>query len=299
MVEHVSKPSVGDSKMVRQLKISGIQTGPYKGSYEDQMAMLMDLGKKAISEGELDILIFPELMSTPYMALERDAKWLELAEEIPGATSQGLTQLAMDGNCHVTGSLFHKLDGNFFNTAILAKPNGKLGESYSKTHIPDICHGNTRGMESFYFTAGDRFVIWNINNIAVGILICYDRSFPEAWRELRLRGAEVVLVLASSSGFRSSMFIQELQVRALENGVWVVAVNKGGDERFIDDKNPADFYGSSCVISPDGEVMTSLDRAPDQIFHYKIDLDGLEFSRSKLGYFEARRPSLYENINKV
>ncbi|MDV6318002.1 carbon-nitrogen hydrolase family protein [Chromohalobacter sp. HP20-39] len=280
------------------MKITAVQTGPYTGSKNEQIRMLLEQGRKAISQ-ETDLLIFPELISTPYIALEKDKKWLDLAEKIPSATTQALNQLAKEGGCHVTGSIFQELDGKYFNTAVLAKPNGGLGESYSKTHIPNICHGKTRGMESFYFSPGDRFVLWNIKEATIGILICYDRSFPESWRELRLRGADIVVVLASSSGLRSKMFIQELQVRALENGVWVVAVNKGGNENYIDNENPADFYGSSCVISPDGEVMILLDRAPNQTFNYEIDLGGLEASRAKLDYFTARRPDLYKNINKI
>lgn len=283
--------------MKGKMKITAVQTGPYTGKNK-QAKMLLEQGRKAISK-KTDFLIFPELISTPYMALEKDKKWLDFAEKIPGTTTQILSQLAKEGNCYVTGSIFQELDGKYYNTAVLAKPDGALGENYSKTHIPNICHGKTRGMEQFYFSPGDRFVLWSIKDTTIGILICYDRSFPESWRELRLRGAEIVVVLASSSGFRSTMFVQELQVRALENGVWVVAVNKGGNENFINGENPADFYGSSCVISPDGEVMTSLDRAPNQTFNYEIDLGGLEASREKLGYFAARRPDLYKNINKI
>ncbi len=280
------------------LSVAGAQLGPYAGSFEAQKCAIQELSRRLINENSPDLLILPELISGPYFAIEEDSAWFDTAEEIPGPTSEFLCQIAKEYGCFVTGTLFHKNGSQYLNTAVLAKPDGTLGENYSKTHIPYICHGSTRNYETFYFSGGENFVIWEINGINTGILICYDRSFPEAWRELRLRGADIVIVLASSSGFRSTMFVQELQVRAVENGVWVIAVNKGGDEYTLDDQNPADFYGSSCVIGPDGEVKTRLGRVPWSGFYYDIDLSDLTETRKKLGYYSARRPDLYRSISE-
>ena len=282
-----------------KLKVAGAQLGPYAGTLEAQQAAIRELGSKMIKGHSPDILVLPELISGPYFALEEKREWLDTAEEIPGPTSDLLCELAKQGKCFVTGTLFHRSGSRYLNTAVLARPDGSLGESYSKTHIPNICHGNTRNFEAFYFSGGDKFVLWDINGVRTGILICYDRSFPEAWRELRLRGADLVIVPASSSGFRSAMFIQELQVRAIESSVWIVAVNKGGDEAHIDAENPADFYGSSCVISPDGDVKVSLGREPGIGFGYEMDVSEVLEARAKLGYFEARRPDLYPSINQT
>jgi N-carbamoylputrescine amidase len=226
-----------------------------------------------------------------------DRKWLDSAESIPGPTSECLSELAVYGSCRVTGSLFHKAHDGYLNTAVLIGRDGAIEELYSKTHIPDLNFGGTRGFESFYFSAGNGFTIWDINGIKLGILICYDRSFPEAWRVLTLRGASIVLVLASSSGFRSEMFVQELQIRAIENGVWVFAVNKGGDEFFVDADRPADFYGSSCVIAPDGQVLALMGREPNVGIARELDPSILPEIRSRLGYLKARRPDLYRDIS--
>jgi beta-ureidopropionase len=280
------------------LKIACVQLGPYVGSLQTQLNMIETLGKQALERHSPDLLILPELISTPYFALEKDNKWFALAESIPGPTTDCLSKLAVRGACDVVGTLFHKADEKYLNTAVLMGADGSVKGQYSKTHIPNINHGKTRSFESFYFSAGNNFAIWDIKGVRVGILICYDRSFPEAWRALTLNGASVVIVPASSSGFRSAMFVQELQIRAIENGVWVVAVNKGGDELTIDEANPADFYGSSCVITPEGEVVVQKGREPGVDFGWEIDTSIVESARAKLGYMEARRPDLYGDIAK-
>lgn len=275
------------------LTVSGIQLGPYAGTTDDQLAKILSQGRSLLNVTTPDLLVFPELMSSPYFALEEHPRWFEYAEDIPGPTTETMGTLARESGCYVTGSLFHRVDGKYYNTAALLRPDGSLDELYSKTHIPNIQHGTTRGLEKFYFAGGERFSIWNVKSIKVGILICYDRSFPEAWRALSLRGAQVVVVLASSSGFRSEAFVHELQVRAMENGVWVVAVNKGGNETFVDAEYPADFYGSSCVIGPEGNLKLNTNRQPDQSFTFDLDMDQVSKARAKLGYFDARRPDLY------
>jgi len=278
------------------LKVAGVQMGPYAGSLQSQLDFIETLGRKAVEQHSPDLLIFPELISTPYFPLEKDNKWFALAEAIPGPTTDCLSRLAVRGACNVVGTLFHKAEEKYLNTAVLMGADGGITGSYSKTHIPNINHGKTRGFESFYFSAGNDFAIWDIKGVKVGILICYDRSFPEAWRALSLNGASLVIVPASSSGFRSTMFVQELQIRAIENGVWVVAVNKGGDELTVDEAGPADFYGSSCVITPEGEVVVKKGREPGVDFSWEIDTSVVEPARAKLGYLQARRPDLYGDI---
>ncbi|AKO51291.1 hypothetical protein ABA45_01675 [Marinobacter psychrophilus] len=280
------------------LKIACVQLGPYAGSLEVQLDAIETLGMQAVERHSPDLLIFPELISTPYFPLEKDNKWFALAESIPGPTTECLSKLAVQGACEVVGTLFHKDDEKYLNTAVLMGTDGGVKGQYSKTHIPNINHGKTRGFERFYFSAGNNFAIWDIKGVRVGILICYDRSFPEAWRALTLNGASVVIVPASSSGFRSAMFVQELQIRAIENGVWVVAVNKGGDELTVDKVNPADFYGSSCVITPEGEITVQKDREPGVDFGWEIDTSVVELAQAKLGYMKARRPDLYGDIAK-
>lgn len=281
------------------LNVAGVQLGPYGGSQDAQFEMITRLGQQVIEEHRPDLLVFPELMSTPYFALVEDRQWFKSAESIPGPTTDCLARLAVQGSCKVVGSLFHRSGDHYLNTAVLVGKDGEIEGLYSKTHIPNINFGGTRGLESFYFSAGDAFSIWDICGVPVGILICYDRSFPEAWRVLTLRGASVVLILASSSGFRSAMFVQELQIRALENGVWVFAVNKGGDEFAVDPDKPADFYGSSCVIAPDGEVVAIKGREPGAAINFGIDTSSIPEIRSRLGYLKARRPDLYRDISTV
>jgi N-carbamoylputrescine amidase len=275
------------------IRVSGIQLGPYKGSRSDQLQGIQELCQSAVNESSPDIIVLPELISTPYFPLVEDHRWFLQAEGIPGPTSETLVSVAKRHSSYVIGSMFHKRNNRYYNSAPIISPSGSIIGIYDKTHIPRIHTGHHRGFEDFYFTPGGSLPVWDISGVRTGVLICYDRSFPESWRVLVLAGATLILVLASSSGFRSEAFVQELQIRALENGVWVVAVNKGGDEFSVDNDVPADFYGKSCVISPGGEVMEQLGRSPNSSFTYDIDTNDVLAARSRLPLLDFRRPDLY------
>jgi N-carbamoylputrescine amidase len=136
-------------------------------------------------------------------------------------------------------------------------------------------------------------------------LICADRCFPEAWRVLALQGAQIVFVPAAvaswapgGGGRREDLFIAELRVRALENGLYVAACNKGGREIF--EGTDKTFFGDSCVIDPYGQVIAQGPRnVGPALVEASVSLEEIVRARRKLPLFMMRRPELYGPVCDV
>lgn len=262
---------------------------------EEQLRHIDELCQSATSGGT-DVLLLPELSSTPYFPVTEDSKNFGLAEDLDGPSLAAMRRLATRHDCYVIGGLFLKRGDEYFNSAPVVDRAGDLMGVYDKTHVPRIETSDTRGFEDYYFTPGRSLPVWELGDVTTGVLICYDRSFAEAWRVQTLAGASVIYVLASSSGFRAKAFVTELQTRALENGVWVVAVNKAGLERGPDEF-PVAFYGRSCVISPTGDIEVELGDAPDTYFTFELDLGRPAQARERLPLLRDRRPDLYHSVS--
>ncbi|HEY3366589.1 MAG TPA: carbon-nitrogen hydrolase family protein [Symbiobacteriaceae bacterium] len=276
------------------LAVAAVQTGPYAGNFAAQMAMVEEAAMAAVRACRPRVLLLPELVSTPYFCtLERPEFFGRYAEPIPGPTTEVLARIARAADGYVIASLFERRGQDHHNTAAVITPAGELLGTYSKTHIPFIEVPGTWTNEKYYFKPGGELATFDLGGVTAGVLICYDRSFPEAWRTLVLRGAEVVFVTASSSGFRFEAFIRELQVRAMESGVWVVAANKAGDEQMAEEVEPKHFYGRSCIIDPTGKVVSSLGDEPGGHLGATLDMARVGEARSRLNYLRDRRPDLY------
>jgi N-carbamoylputrescine amidase len=182
-------------------------------------------------------------------------------------------------------------------------PDGSKVHRYAKNHIPAVKHSQGWIDETMYFSPGPGFPIFDTPKAMVGILICHDRRFPEAWRELVLQGAEIIFVPVDSpvTGFDGGstfedMFVVELRTRALENCIWVCAANQGGVEKVQDKKYT--FYGNSCIIHPTGQVVALAPSSQPAVISATIDLEEVNKARRFLFTFKRRRPELYKLINQ-
>jgi N-carbamoylputrescine amidase len=229
---------------------------------------------------------------------------------------RALSKRANKHSINIVAPFFEKgeLEGVYYNsTAVIDRsgrllegklPGGKGVPCYRKTHIPnvvlqvddDVCLPYD---ESYYFRPGSGIPVFETGVAKIGILICADRCFPEAWRVLALQGAQIVFVPAAvaswesgGEGKREDLFIAELRIRALENGLYVVACNKGGREVFAGtDKT---FFGNSCVIDPYGQMLAQgpRDTGP-ALVEASLSLEEIARARRKLPLFMMRRPDLY------
>jgi beta-ureidopropionase len=282
------------------LKVAGIQLGSYLGDYERQIDYITNQCERLLNKNRPDILCLPEVMTTPYFCTVRINDYQKYAETLPGPTSDRIADLAKKYRTHIIGTVYEhdSQDGKYYNSAFISSDTGETIGKYRKTHIPYIDVPGTKGLEKLYFSPGNEIAPFKIKDQTIGILICYDRSFPEAWRALTLRGTKVIFVPASSSGFRSQAFIEELRIRAMENGVFVVAVNKYGPEKMVEESEPKTFYGKSCVIDPFGNIMKTLEDEANLSFQVELPLRMVEEARDRLAYFRDRRPELYGAITE-
>lgn len=247
--------------------------------------------KQAASEGA-QIICLPELATSVYFPFELDPKWLELAEPIPGPSTETICAAAREANAYVLFSLFEKAqDGELYNTAVFIDPDGTIVGSYRKIQIPLVKMPVITGLEKYYFRPGNLgYPVWKTElGINVGTVICYDRHFPEGPRALALAGCDLMFVpTATAAG--ASIWELELQAHAVANLMWVGGVNRVGVDQ---GGGPTDFYGRSFFASPPGEVVSNLGGEHDAILHQEIDTGISARLRDEWGFFRDRRPDAY------
>lgn len=294
----------------RPVKVLAIQNGPATVDRQQNVATMAEWMRQGLGDFEADFVVFSELATTMYFAGTNDPSWQDQAEPVPGPSTEVFSRLAVEYNVNVVLPLYERgpKNGQFFNSAVFLNrrgeiipgllPDGSRVSCYRKTHIPSSYSGRPAGNEKFFFRPGPGLPIFETDVATVGCLICYDRSFPEAWKVLSLSGAEIVFVPnASAPKRRAGTFIPELQAAAVQNGVFVVAVNKGGLEVVEDERV---FFGTSCLIDPESNVLAQCPSHQGPVLmRAEFDLaDRLEYNR-KYHYLRDRRPELYGILSEV
>lgn len=190
--------------------------------------------KKIIEKVPGGIVLFPELFTTGFDFDNR----CELSETIPGETTDAICEAC--GESIVGGSIIERDEGGIYNTFFLASSGGVLG-TYRKIHLFEG--------EKKHFTPGQGAVVVETDFGALGLATCYDIRFPELFRDLVRKGAEVVLVAAEFPRPRSGHWKTLLGARAIENQVFVIAANRVGAD------NRQEYFGNSMIVDPWGDVL--------------------------------------------
>ncbi len=294
----------------RPVKVLLVQNGPAtldKGRNVSSMAEWMRTGLDAFAA---DFVVFSELSTTMYFCGTNDASWMEQAEPIPGPTTETFSRLAAEYGVNVVLPIYERgpRAGEFHNSAVILDrrgeiisgelPDGTKVNSYRKTHLPHYSTGQVSTNEKYFFRPGPGLPVFRTDVGTVGCLICYDRSFPEAWRVLSLSGAEIVFVPAASApARRAGTFTAELQAAAVQNGLFVVAVNKGGPEILEAERL---FFGMSCVIHPESTVLAQCPAHEGPVLlRAEFDLDDIAEYGRKYYYARDRRPELYGIVSRM
>lgn len=281
--------------MEEKLKVTAIQMRIFSKSKEENIAHALELIERD-SSTKSRVVCLPELFSTPYFATTEAIEMFEFAETIPGPTTETLAEVARKLNAYIIGSIFErdKLEHLYYNCAFLIDSKGNLVGKYRKMHIPFVNHRNKYINEKYYFRPGDLgFPVFSLDRLKVGMLICYDRSFPEAWRCLALKGAGIVFVPTASSGWRSESWEFGLRTKALENGLFVVAPNRVGKENFYRENSPA-FFGSSLIIGPLGNTLAKAGSDDEEIISAELDFEDMLEARRRNYFFRDWRPEAYD-----
>lgn len=285
-----------------ELKVSIAQMGPYCGDFGSNLAKAVEMFERAVKEGAPDIVLFTEMMTVPYFGAVKDDRYFAMAEPRDGRTVTTFVRKAEELGTSVIPTFFDKeVDGKtgrtrYFNSAAVITPDKGLVGVYRKVHLPKVSSETLTTDEKYYFEQGDDLPVFDVKGVRIGILICYDRSFPESWRTLWLKGAQVVFLSVATFGFRRAIFTKELEVRAAENHIFVVAANKAGNEAVEGERHVRDHFGHSCVIDPYGKVLSQLGDEPFTILHQAIDLNRIVEADTLLDWRRDRSPRLYAKI---
>jgi N-carbamoylputrescine amidase len=255
--------------------------------------------RKAAWQGA-QIICLQELFRTPYFCQTEDHSHFNLAEEIPGPSTQAMSQLASELEVVLIVPLFEKRStGIYHNTAGVLDADGSIARRYRKMHIPD----DPGFYEKFYFTPGDTgFQTITTRFGKIGVLICWDQWFPEAARLTALSGAQI-LFYPTAIGYQAfDESVAEKQAQAwqtiqkahsIANGVFTVVVNRVGQE------NELNFWGKSFVSDPFGEVLAEASAKEPEVLVVDCDLSQIEETRQGWPFLRDRRVDAYQNLTRL
>lgn len=275
-----------------------------QNSYEENVKNNIEKNLSKIKEASkmgANFVSLSELHNSLYFCQKEDTDFFKLAEEIPGKSTEIYGKLSKELNITLLISIFEKRTRGLFHNTALILDKGEIAGIYRKMHIPD----DPGFYEKFYFTPGDiNFKPIDTSIGKVGILICWDQWFPEAARIMCLKGSEL-LVYPTAIGWTPTdpedekkrqldAWITIQRSHAISNGVFVLSVNRTGNEK-INNDNGIDFWGNSFICGPQGEIIKKAD-TEEAIIISDIDKNKIDKVREVWPFFRDRRIDSYEDI---
>ena len=251
--------------------------------------------EQAGSEG-VQVLCFQEVFTQPYFCPSQDSKWYAAAEPIPdGHTTRLMQEYAKKHQMVIVVPIYEEaLPGVYYNTAAVIDADGSYLGKYRKTHLPQVAGF----WEKFFFKPGaSDWPVFDTAYCKLGVYICYDRHFPEGWRALALRGAELIVnPSATVAGLSEYLWKLEQPASAAANGVYIGAINRVGSEAPWD---IGEFYGQSYVVSPRGDIEAIASRDQDELLVHEIDLEMVREVRNQWQFLRDRRPDTYDVLTEL
>ncbi len=283
-----------------------VQMAPAK-SKAASLAKAASLIREAAVSGA-GVVCLPELFATPYFCRTQDHAAFDLAEPVPGPTTQAMAKAARENEVTVIAPLFERRGpGLHHNTLAVLDPEGEVIGIYRKMHIPH----DPGFEEKFYFTPGDLgFRAFPTPHGRIGALICWDQWFPEAARATALHGA-IMLFYPTAIGWHPSekaefgetqrdawMTVQ--RSHAIANGLYVAAVNRVGVEgKGKSYGGSLEFWGSSFVADPMGRVIAQAETDAETILTADIDPALVEQTRRHWPFLRDRRVDAYDGLTEL
>ena len=266
---------------------------------DENLAKALKRVEEAAGRGA-EIVCTQELFRSQYFCQKEDTETFELAEAIPGPSTEALGAVAKKCGIVVVGSLFEKrAEGVFHNTAVVLDADGSLSGIYRKMHIPD----DPLYYEKYYFTPGDTgFRSFETRAGRIGSLVCWDQWFPEAARLTALSGADILFYPTAIGwhprekeqyGASQHAAWETIQrSHAIANGVFVVAVNRVGLEGNLE------FWGASFVADPFGNVIARASHDREEVLVVDCDLARIADTRRNWPFLRDRRIDAYGGLGK-
>ncbi len=276
------------------------------GDADDNMNRIAKKVATLAAEGA-ELIVLQELHNSLYFCQTEMTSYFDLAEKIPGKSTEFFGRLAKENHVVIVTSLFEKrTTGIYHNTAVVMESDGSIAGKYRKMHIPE----DPAYYEKFYFTPGDLgFHPIDTSVGRIGVLVCWDQWYPEAARLMALQGADL-LVYPTAIGYEGSDEPAEQQRQreawttvqrghAVANGLPVVAVNRVGHE-----PDPSGhtggihFWGSSFVAGPQGEIVYRASETEEEQKVIDIDIDHSEHVRRWWPFLRDRRIDEYNGLER-
>ncbi len=255
---------------------------------------------RALAKEGAELIVMQELHNSLYFCKEENVDLFDLAEPIPGPTTQIFGNLAKELGVVIVTSIFEKrATGLYHNTAVVLEKDGTIAGKYRKMHIPD----DPGYYEKFYFTPGDLgFEPIQTSLGRLGVLVCWDQWYPEAARLMALAGAEL-LIYPTAIGYDANDERAEQKRQraawqlvqrghAVANGLPVVAVNRVGEEDGVH------FWGTSFVAGPQGELLYEASETEEEMAIVEVDMQRSEQVRRWWPFLRDRRIENYGDITK-
>lgn len=267
------------------MRIAGVQMDVALADVPKNLERIGNYVREATGGGA-KLVIFPECAATGYCFSSADEA-RKYAQSIPGPITDTVHGLCKAHDCYVVFGMLEADGPKIYNAAVLVGPQGVIG-SYRKIHLPYL------GIDMF--TAyGDRpFAVHDAGGLKVGMLICYDASFPEATRCLALGGADLVVLPTNWPPGSECVAQAAIRTRANENGIYFAAVNRVGTERGFP------FIGMGSICAPNGDVLAAPNGTQEEIFYADIDPERARRKRvirvpdkHEVDRFGDRRPEMY------
>ena len=252
------------------------------------------------------LICLPELFRTLYIGQREDHDLFDLAEPVPGPSTEMLGKLARELEVVIVASLFERrAPGLYHNTAAVLDADGRVAGIYRKMHIPD----DPSYYEKFYFTPGDLgFKAFDTAAGRIGTLVCWDQWYPEGARLTALQGA-VILCYPTAIGWhpaeKAQFGAQQLDAwrtiqrsHAIANGCYVAAVNRVGFERLDGQGAGLEFWGHSFLADPFGVVLAEAPGDAEEILVAPLDLERMEDVRRNWPFLRDRRVDAYVGLDR-
>lgn len=260
---------------------------------------------RELSEKGAQLVVLQELHNSLYFCQTEDVDKFDLAEPIPGPSTEFYSKIAAECNIVLVTSLFERrAAGVYHNTAVVFEKDGTVAGLYRKMHIPD----DPGYYEKFYFTPGDiGFKPINTSVGKLGVQVCWDQWFPEGARLMALQGADI-LIYPTAIGYEPGDLKEEQERQreawitvqrghAVANGLPVISVNRTGYESAPSGNgNGIQFWGSSFVCGPQGEILSQASQDKEENLLVEINLTRSELVRRWWPYLRDRRIDKFEGL---
>ncbi|OOV25848.1 acyltransferase [Flavobacterium sp. LM5] len=272
---------------------------------ENNLKKCLHWVREAAKQGA-EVISLPELYSSHYFCQSEDVDNFALAEPLYSTSFIAFSALAKELGVVIIVPFFEKrMAGIYHNSAYIIDTDGTEAGLYRKMHIPDDPHF----YEKFYFTPGDiGFKAFPTQKGKIGTLICWDQWYPEGARLTALQGAEV-LFYPTAIGWhplekeqygenQHGAWMNVMKGHAVANGVYVAAANRIGLEQYIEGTAGIEFWGSSFIAGPQGEILAQASHDKEEIIIAEVDLDLQENVRQNWPFFRDRRIDAFGDITK-